>query len=112
MSELLGQSGSALPRRSSGPTILRCYLCVTQFYSRTLAPQLTSCSDIKNIFDWPFCPVPLRERVADPSATRVGRVRGSLQFHRTKQTPHPRRGLRPLGTLSHKGRGKRVRGTS
>src|SRR5260370_39439546 len=36
-------------------------------------------------------PLPLRERVADPSATRVGRVRGSFVFLTMQRTPLPAR---------------------
>ena len=40
----------------------------------------------------PHCAkVSLRERVADPSATRVGRVRGSFVFLTMQRTPHPAR---------------------
>src|SRR6266513_986211 len=36
-------------------------------------------------------PLPLRERVTDPSATRVGRARGSFVFLTMQRTPRPAR---------------------
>ncbi len=51
-----------------------------------------------------YFPLPLRERVA-PTRRKPGRCRVRGNGCR-RRTPHPPRGLRPLGTLSHKGRGK------
>src|SRR5712691_3673285 len=67
-------------------------------------------SFLVQLFSWSrgirATPLPLRERVADPSRTRVGRVRGVLGNTVGIGTPDPHRGLSPLGTLYNKGRGK------